>query len=132
MAFDISPYLSGGRHVVTFAAGIAAGIGYTSIGGVSNGDLVVSFNHIFNGLSEVAVGLGPVVGAGMGLWATFKGTMKSKVADVRAAAPTDLANAVKTVAPAVLLDAAANVPGTTQIRTTPALAQATASPKVVS
>jgi hypothetical protein len=132
MAFDISPYLSGGRHVVTFAAGIAAGVGYTAIGGVSNGDLVVSFNHIFNGLSEVAVGLGPVVAAGMGIWATFKGTIASKVTDVHAAAPDVLANAVKAVEPAVLLDAAAGVPGTTKIVTTPALAQATASPKVVS
>lgn len=132
MAFDISPYLSGGRHVVTYGTGIATGIGITAIGGVSNGDLVMSFNHVFNGLNEIATGLGPIIAAGMGIWATVKGRMSSKVADVQKAEPAVVVQAMKNAAPAVLLDEAAAVQGVTQIRATPALAQATASPKVTS
>ena len=132
MAFDISPYLSGGRHVVTFVAGTAAGIGVASVGGVSNGDLVVSFNHIFNGLGEIMTGLGPIIAASMGIWATIKGRMSSKVADVQAASPKEVINAMSKATPAILLDAAANVQGVTKINATPELAKATESPKIVS
>lgn len=132
MAFDLSPYLSSGRSIVTALSGVAFGVGITSIAGVPTGDFVTGFDHIAHGLNEIVVGVTPFVSAAAAGYAFFKNRLTSKVADVHAAAPGDLASAVKTVAPAVLLDAAANVPGTTEIRTTPALAQATASPKVVS
>lgn len=132
MSFDISPYLSGGRHVVTYGAGIATGIGITAIGGVDNGDLVTSFNHVFSGLNEIATGLGPIVAAGMGIWATLKGRMSSKVADVQKASPVDVVQAMQKASPATLVNAAAEVPGVSKIIATAAIAQATPSPKVVS
>lgn len=132
MAFDISPYLSGGRNVVSTMAGVALGVGITSVGGVSTGDLVAGFDHIFKGLNEIAIGVGIIAPAAMSAWAFAKGRLSSKVADVHAAAPADLASAVKAIAPVVLVDAAANAPGVTKIIASPQMATATASPKVVS
>jgi hypothetical protein len=131
MAFDIGPYLSSGRNVVSAVAGMAAGVGIVSVSGVPVADVVTGFDHIFKGLNEIAIGAGFLTPVAMGAWAFAKGRLSSKVADVHAAAPADLASAVAKAAPAVILDAAANVPGTTQIRTTPELARATESPKVV-
>lgn len=132
MSFDISPYLSSGRNVVSTLAGVALGVGVTSVGGVSTGDLVAGFDHIFKGLNEIAIGVGIIAPAAMSAWAFTKGRLASKVADVHAAAPHELTTAVQSVAPAVLLDAAAGVPGVTKITASPAMAQATESPKVVS
>lgn len=132
MAFDISPYLSGGRHVVTAAAAFSAGIGVHSLYGVSTDQVKEGFDHIFNGLNEIAVGVGVLAPIAMGAWATVKGLMSSKVADVRAAHPEVVTAAVAKAEPAVILDAAATVPGVTRIVATPDMAKATASPKVVS
>lgn len=110
MSFDLGPYLSGGRHVVTFIAGTATGIGITAIGGVSDGDLVTSFNHVFNGLNEIAVGLGPIAAAGMGVWATLRGRLGAKVADVNAATPEAVA---KSASPAVVAGAATTLAAAT-------------------
>lgn len=132
MAFDISPYLSGGRHVVTAAAAFAAGIGVHSVSGVSTDNIGVGFDHIFNGLNEIAIGVGILAPVAMGAIATFKGMLSSKVADVQKAEPAAVVQAMKTAAPNTLVNAAAEVPGVSQIIATPAIAQATASPKVVS
>jgi hypothetical protein len=131
MAFDIGPYFAGARYAVTTATAFGAGIGLHSIYGVSTDQVTAGFDHIFNGLNEIAVGAGILAPIVAGAWGVASSRFSSKVADVRAAAPADLASAVAKAAPTVILDAAANVPGTTQIRTTPELARATESPKVV-
>lgn len=105
MAFDISPYLSGGRHVVTAAAAFAGGFGLHSIYGVSTDQIKEGFDHIFNGLNEIAVGVGIVAPVAMGAWATVKGLMSSKVADVKAASPTVVAAAMAKVSPAEMVAA---------------------------
>lgn len=130
--FDISPYLASGRYVVTTGAAFAAGIGIHSLYGVSTDDIKTGFDHIFNGLNEIAVGVGILAPIAMGVWGTMASRLSSKVADVHAATPHELTAAVQSVAPAVLLDAAAGVPGVTKITASPAMAQATESPKVVS
>lgn len=132
MSFDISPYLSGGRHVVTAAAAFGAGIGVHSLYGVSSDQITEGFDHIFKGLNELSIGVGVLAPVAMGAWATVKGLMSSKVKDVRDAHPEVVAAAVAKAAPAVILDAAATVPGVTKIVASPAMADATASPKVVS
>jgi hypothetical protein len=144
MAFDISPYLSSGRNVVSAIAGVALGVGITSVGGVSTGDLVAGFDHIFKGLNEIAIGVGIIAPAAMSAWAFAKGRLSSKVADVHAAAPHELVSAVNQVdhpqlvaavarvSPATLVNAAAELPSVQQIIATPAMEKATASQKVVS
>lgn len=132
MAFDISPYLSGGRHVVTAAAAFAGGIGVHSLYGVSIDQVTAGFEHIFNGVQEITAGILILTPVAMGAWATVKGTLPSKVADVQKAEPAAVVQAMKTAAPNTLVNAAAEVPGVSQIIATPAIAQATASPKVVS
>lgn len=132
MAFELSSYLASGRNAVSALAGFAAGVGVHSILGTPTNDIVTGFNHIFNGANEIAVGVGTLTPIVMAAWAGIKGTLRSKVADVKVADPVVLAEAVKVAAPAVLLDAAADVAGTKLIRTTPELAAATTNPKVIS
>lgn len=132
MAFDISPYLSGGRHVVTAAAAFAAGIGVHSVSGVSTDNIGVGFDHIFNGLNEIAIGVGILAPVAMGAWATVRGMLSSKIADVANASPADVVQAMQKASPATLVNAAAEVPGVSKIIATAAIAQATPSPKVVS
>ena|SRR5579863_6482751 len=131
MALDIQPYLSAGRHVVSTAAGFAAGFGVHAVGGVSTDNIAQGFDHIFNGLNEIAIGVGILAPAGMAIWAAASSTLKSRVAAVQAASPSDLTTAVKQVAPNVLINAAAEAPGVTRIVATQAIAEATPSPKVV-
>jgi hypothetical protein len=131
MAFDIQPYLSAGRHVVSTAAGFAAGFGVHSIGSVSTENLVEGFDHIFSGLNEIAIGVGILAPAVMAIWAAISGSLAARVAGVKAASPDQLVQAVKQVAPNVLINAAAEAPGVTRIVATQAIAEATPSPKVV-
>lgn len=135
MALDlptyVSPYLAAGRNIVGSAAAFAAGVGVHSIGDVSTDNVVTGFNHIFNGLNELAVGVGILTPIAAAAWAFVSGLLKHQVAAVKAAAPKELAQAVQQVAPATLVQAAAEVPGVARIIASPALAQATPSEKVV-
>lgn len=74
--------LASGRHLVTFAAGAMTAFGMTKI--VSPDVLVTSFDHIFNGVKEIAVGVGPLAAAGMAWWATHKSSPAAQVATVSA------------------------------------------------
>lgn len=74
--------LASGRHVITFSAGAMSAFGMTKI--INPADLVTSFDHIFNGVKEIAVGVGPLVGIGMGWWATHKSSPSAQMATVSA------------------------------------------------
>lgn len=124
-------YLAVGKHVVTFGSGFITAIGVGAIGGLSPDDIQTSFGHIFNGLKEIGVGLGPLAGAAMAWWAQNKAKLSSKVADVKAADPHQLISAVQQVSPVTLRDAVAAQPEVTQVVvTSPVAAAASPSPKV--
>lgn len=74
--------LASGRHVVTFAAGAATSFGLLSVS--QSADIATDVNHIFNGVKEIAVGAGPLLGIVMAWWATHKSTPAAQVAAVSA------------------------------------------------
>lgn len=118
-----------GKHVITFGAGAVMTFGLMSA--TNSQDLVTDFDHIFNGIKEISIGLGPLIAAGMAWWAQNKTTLQSRVQSVKAADPAALVQAVQAVAPVVLRDAVAEQPGVKAvIVTTQAMAQASPSPKV--
>lgn len=126
---QINVLLANGKHWISFFAGAAATLGLTTQ--TSSADIINDFDHIFNGLKEVAIGAGPLIAIGMGWWAAHNSTLKAKVAAVKAAEPTVLVQAVQTAAPEVLRDAVAAQPDVKAvIVTTNAAANASQSPKV--
>lgn len=115
---QISQYLAAGKHYVSFAAGAVAALGLTTQS--SSADIVSDFDHIFNGLKEIAIGAGPLVTIAMGWWAAHNASTKAKVESVKQVAPT-----------AMLIDAVADRPEVKAIVVdSPALAQASPSDKV--
>jgi hypothetical protein len=80
----VDEYLSFGKHVVTYAAGGATVFGIVAVGGVSVDTLSASFDHIFAGLKEISIGAGPLIAAGMGLWASRKQSAAAHLAAVQA------------------------------------------------
>lgn len=119
------------QHAVTLAAGLAAGAGLQAVYGVPLTDLSTSFDHIFHGIKEIAIGLGPIVAAISGGAAALKASLPSKVADVKAAAPAQLVAAVQDVSPVTLRDAVAAQPDVRKVQvTTQAVADASPSAKV--
>ncbi len=126
---QVDQYLAWGKHVVTFGAGAAAATGVLTQ--VSSVDIVNDFDHIFNGVKEIAIGAGPLVALGMGWWSAHNASMKAKVASVKAAEPQTLVKAVQQVAPVVLRDAVAAQPDVKSIVvTSQAAADASESPKI--
>lgn len=84
MTINVDQYLSFGKHLISYAAGGATIMGVVAVGGVNVDTLVSSFDHIFTGLKEISIGLGPIIAAGMGLWAAHKQSAAVKIADVTA------------------------------------------------
>jgi hypothetical protein len=99
MTINVDQYLSFSKHLVSYAAGGATIMGVVAVGGVNVDTLVASFDHIFAGLKEISIGLGPIIAAGMGLWAAHKQSAASKLAAV-AAMPEVRQIAVLPTAPA--------------------------------
>lgn len=102
---QFASYLAAGKHYVSFFAGAAAALGLTTQ--VSSNDIATDFDHIFNGLKEIAIGAGPLIAMAMGWWAAHNASLPAKVAAVQAAKPEVLVQAVAQVAPEVLKDAVA-------------------------
>jgi hypothetical protein len=126
---QIDQYLATGRHIVSFTAGAGAMAGILTQN--SSTDVVGDFDHIFNGLKEIAIGAGPLITLAMAWWAAHNSTFKSKVAAVKAADPVTLVQAVQQVAPSTLRDAVAAQPEVAKVVvTTKAAADASPSPKV--
>lgn len=126
---QFASYLAAGKHYISFFAGAAATLGFTTQ--VSSADIVSDFDHIFNGLKEIAIGAGPLVAIAMGWWAAHNASLPAKVAAVKAAEPLALVQAVQTVAPVVLRDAVAKQPDVKAILVTNEVAaDASSSPKI--
>lgn len=108
--FDrIDTYLATGRYAVTYAGGIITALGLSST--VDPQTLQDGFNHIFNGVKELAIGAGILVPVATTVWGVFEQTIGRLVAKVHAAAPADLAVAMRDVAPKMLARATAEIPG---------------------
>lgn len=103
---QFATYLAAGKHYISFFAGAAAALGFTTQ--TSSADIVSDFDHIFNGMKEIAVGAGPIIAIGMSWWAAHNASLPAKVAAVQAAQPQALVQAVQQVAPEVLKDAVGN------------------------
>lgn len=58
----IDQILASLRHFVTFLMGVATAFGVSKIEGVDLSTISISIEHIFNGIKEIAVGLGPLIG----------------------------------------------------------------------
>lgn len=74
--------LASGRHVVSVAMGAATAFGIMKVQGVDLSVVSTSLDHIFNGIKEISVGLGPLIAIGMAWWASRK---QSAVAQITAA-----------------------------------------------
>ena len=74
--------LATGRHVVSYGAGLLTMFGLTKV--VAPDVLVSSFDHIFNGVKEISLGVGPLAAAGMAYWATRRSSPAAQVATVSA------------------------------------------------
>ncbi len=105
---QLSQFLAAGKHAISYGAGFATAFGLLTQ--VNATDIATDFDHIFNGIKEIATGLGPLVTLAMGWWAAHNSTMRAKVAAVREAQPQVLVQAVQQVAPVVLRDAVAEQP----------------------
>lgn len=132
MAMDkINEWLAGSKPIVTYVLGLGTVLGYQSIGGLTPGEITTDLEHITNGIKEIGTGLAPLAAAAIALWAKYRASMKSKVADVKAAEPAALMQAVQAVSPVTLRDAVAAQPDVLKVQVaTSAMAQASPSSKV--
>lgn len=120
-----------GKQVVTYGAGFATAVGVNAFYGLTPDAVQTDFDHIFNGIKEICIGAGPLVGAAVAWWAQHSASMKVKVADVKAAAPAVLVQAVQAVSPVTLRDAVAAQPEVKAVLVnTKAVADASPSEKV--
>ena len=119
----VDEVLASSRHVVTYGAGFMTAFGLTKV--VDPNVLVTSFDHIFNGIKEISIGVGPLAAAGMGWWATRKSSPAAQVAAVKASDPAVLVEAVAQVSPSQIIAAASAMPEVKKIDTSsPMLAAA--------
>jgi hypothetical protein len=124
--------LATGKHAVTFVGGFATAVGVVTVGGLAPTDIQTNFDHIFNGIKEIGLGVGPLAAAAMAWWAQHNSKLSAKVADVKAAEPTALVAAVQKISPVVLRDAVAQQPEVAKVVVvSKVVADASPSPKVV-
>ncbi len=127
----INEWLAAAKPVVSYVLGIGTVLGYQSIGGATPDQIMTDIDHIVNGLKEVGTGVAGLATVGISVWAKYRASLKSKVADVKQADPTVLVQAVQQVSPTTLRDAVAAQPEVKKIEvTTSAVANASPSPKV--
>jgi hypothetical protein len=126
---QLNVLLASGKHLVSYVAGAATVFGIMSQ--TSSADLMTDFDHIFNGIKEIAIGVGPIATLAMGWWSAHNATTQAKVAAVQAAEPHALVQAVQAVAPVTLRDAVAAQPEVKAVVvTSQAVADASPSEKV--
>lgn len=120
---DLSQYNSLLRTLGVFGSGIAVSVGVISSVDVANA--TAALQDIGDGVKLIMKGGGVLIPIGLGAWGFVKAGLKSKVADVKVAAPADLAHAVAQVQPAQLVAAVSAMPEVKQITTSsPTLANA--------
>jgi hypothetical protein len=76
--------LAAGRHAVSFGMGVAASLGVVKLQGVDLSVVGTSFDHIFNGIKEISVGVAPLATIAMGWWAAHRSSPAAQVAAVNA------------------------------------------------
>ena len=126
---QIAQELAIGKHVITFAAGAAMTFGIMTHGDADT--LVTSFDHLVNGVKEIAAGVAPLVALGMGLWARYNASNAAKTASV-ATIPGAMVVQSSGSDPVALASKIASFPEVHTVVSTPAVASATVSDKVVS
>lgn len=106
---DLGPYYTSLRYAITACGGIAVGLGFAS-GAVDAQSLLSGLNDIAEGTKLIMKGVGTIAIVGAPIIGILKSTLKSKVADVKVAAPADLAVAMTKVAPAEMVTAVKDMP----------------------
>ena len=116
------------RSGAIFVSGAAAYMGLTAL---SATDIQTDLDHMINGAKEFWIGAGPLVGAGMLLWGRYKSSNAAKTASV-AAMPGTMVVQASGADPVALASKIAALPEVHTVVSTPAVASATVSDKVVS
>lgn len=86
MAVNLDQALSAARIAVGFAGGIVTTLG---INAIDPATLQEGFNHIFNGVKEIGVGIGILAPMGAAAWGVIRNSRKAKIE--AAAADPDVA-----------------------------------------
>lgn len=109
MNIDLNKLLTTGRYAVTYAGGVITALGLSST--VDPNALQSGFDHVFNGIKEIAVGAGILMPIAATAWGIFEQTVGRLVTKLHATAPDQLANAVAQVSPGTLAKATASIEG---------------------
>jgi hypothetical protein len=80
----IDQVLAAGRNLVSYAMGIATAFGILKVNGIDLSVISTSLDHIFNGIKEISIGLGPLVTIAAGWWAAHRSSKAVQVANVNA------------------------------------------------
>ena len=126
---QIDQALSSFRSLAIYSSGVLTAIGVHTI--ASPQDLATDIDHMINGAKEFWIGAGPLVGAGMLLWGRYKSSNAAKTASV-AAMPGTMVVQASGADPVALASKIASFPEVHTVVSTPAVASATVSDKVVS
>ena len=104
---DVNKVLTGARYAVTYVGGLVTALGLSST--VDPNALQSGFDHVFNGIKEIAVGVGILAPVAATAWGVFEQTVGRLVAKVHAVSPGDLLRAVSKNSPGTLIQATANL-----------------------
>lgn len=99
MAFSLDQLLAAGRNVASAAAGAAVTFGVLK--GIDAQNLVAALNQISNGVTQIATGLGVIVGIVAPIWAAWRASKTAQVATVQAMPDMQVATTNAAVAAAV-------------------------------
>jgi hypothetical protein len=127
---ELDKLLASGRQIVTFGAGILTALGIQTF--TNPQDLITDFDHMVNGAKEFMVGAGPLIAAAMVAWSRYKASRAQKIASVSATPGTMVITATPSANTVAMADKIATLPEVKSVISTPAVATATASSKVVS
>ena len=125
---ELDQALSSVRSILIYGSGIMTAVGVQTFANPQ--DLVTDFDHMVNGAKEFWVGFGPLVGMGVLAWGRYKSSTASKKASLVATPGTMVVQVSgDTTAAATKLAA---IPEVHTVLSTPEVASATVSSKVVS
>lgn len=135
LTWDWDQWKAAGKHGGSIVAGgVGALVAVHFLSPQQGMDLGENVNHVINGLTEVAKGVAGILAIVGGAYTTLRSTMNASP-EVRKAAVSQQPNEiVVTTTPANKIELAnkiADMPEAKQVLSTPAVAAATPSPKVV-